>query len=200
MKFRRNLHLASYPKPQRNIPLPKADLILIRHQLRQSFCGSHTHHCSMERSRKFFLKLASASHQVITAANKYADCKGMCGVQRSHFRLESEMRRVSIACEYIIDILRRSSLPDGPAFDVRLQDWLCTDEPQMCLDTLSQMETLLRKDSVSSWKSIFLRGRAAMPTQDKMQEAADLFDSRKTCFYFLSTTEIWWVSCTSAPG
>lgn len=145
----------------------------------------------MERSRKIFLEISSASQKVITAANKYADYKGFPGVRRSHFQLEADMRRISVACDTLAGILGRSSLPDDPGFDVRLQDWLGSDEPRVCLDTLSGMEKLLRKDTTSSWKTIFARRRGTRFTQDKIKEAVDLLGSCNRCFHFLFTTETW---------
>ena len=142
----------------------------------------------MERARKIFLQISSASHKVIIAANKYADRKGLPGVQRSHFQLEADMRRISVACDTLSGILGRSSHPDDPAVDVRLQDWLGSDEPRVCLDTLSRMERLLRDDTFS-WMTFFQRGTA--PTQDKIKEAVDLLGSCKGCFHFLFTTETW---------
>lgn len=148
-----------------------------------------------ERSHKVFLKIASASNKVVTTANEYADRKDRCGVQRSHFQLEAEMRRISVACECIADILGKSTLPDAvPAFDVRLQDWLGTDEPQQRLDTLVELERLLQRDE-SLWLQVsrfFRRGQlGTVTTEDKIKEAAEHFASRKRSFHFLFSTEIW---------
>ncbi|KAH0833904.1 hypothetical protein J3R83DRAFT_11088 [Lanmaoa asiatica] len=118
----------------------------------------------MERSGRVFLKIASASNKVISAAHDYADRKDMCGVQRSHFHLEAEMRRISVACECIADILAKPTPPNGPAFDVRLQDWLDTDEPQKCLDTLIWMESLLRRDAFSWMPRTFGVGQVRYTT------------------------------------
>ena len=157
---------------------------------RRSTQEPHVLRLVMERSRKIFLEIASASHKVIIAANEYADREGLPGVQRSHFQLEADMRRISVACDTLAGILGRSSHPDDPAVDVRLQDWLGSDEPRVCLDTLSRMERLLRKDT-SSWKTVFPRRRGTAPTQDKIKESVDLLGSRKGCFHFLFTTETW---------
>ena len=143
----------------------------------------------MERSRSIFLKISSASRNIITAANKYADHKGLPCIQRSHFQLEADMRRISTACDSLAGILT-SSLPDDPTFDVRLQDWLSSDEPRVCLDALTSMEKLLQQD-MPSWKNMFMRGFGTTPTQDRIKEAADLLGSCKECFHFLFTTETW---------
>ncbi|KAF8125623.1 ankyrin repeat-containing domain protein [Boletus edulis] len=146
----------------------------------------------MERSRKVFLKIASAANKVVTTANDYADREDRCGVKHSHFQLECDMRRISVTCECIANSLAKSFLSDGgPEFDVRLQDWLETDGPQQCLDTLIRMEGLLRKDE-SSWASwIFRREWITVPAEDRIKEAAEHFSSRKAYFHFLFSTEIW---------
>ena len=146
------------------------------------------HHSIMERSRNIFLKISSASRNVITAANTYADHKGLACIQRSHFQLETDMRRISAACNTLAGILGGSCLPDEPEIDVRLQDWLISDEPRVCLDTLTGMEKLLQND-MPSWKNMFMRGFGVTPTQDRIQEAADLLGSCKDCFHFLFTTQ-----------
>ncbi|KAF8125621.1 hypothetical protein EV363DRAFT_1299128 [Boletus edulis] len=147
----------------------------------------------MERSRKIFHEIACAADKVITTATKFADRKDSWSVGHSHFQLDVEMQRISIACACIADILAKSVVPGGPEFDVRLQDWLATDEPEQCRDTLIRMEMLLQvqKDK-SSWVSrIFRREGDKAPTGDKIKEAVEHFISRKGCFYFLSLTEIW---------
>ena len=74
----------------------------------------------MERSRKVPLEILCASHKVIIATNRGADHKGLSG----DFQLEADMRRISVTCDMLADILSRSTLLDDPAFDVKLQDWL----------------------------------------------------------------------------
>ena len=101
----------------------------------------------MERSRKIFRKIASASHQVVAVANDYADRQDTNGVPRCHFQLEEDMRRISVACDCLAAILDKPPSEEGPAVDVRIQDWLDTDEPQECLQTLSRMESLLQPES-----------------------------------------------------
>ena len=144
----------------------------------------------MERSRKIFRKIASASHRVIAVANDYADREDSNGVSRSHFQLEEDMRRISVACECLAGILEKPP-EEGPTVDVRIQDWLNTDGPQECLNTLSRMENLFQKDAASHMPSIFRRGRASTTMRDKIKEAVDLFISCKGYFHFLFSTEIW---------
>ena len=144
----------------------------------------------MERSRTILLEIASAASKVITSANDYANRKKKCRVQRFHFQLENEMKRISVTCKCIADVLGESILPGGPAFDIRLQDWLDTDEPQQCLDTLVLMERCLQKDE-HSWVSQIFRRNEAAHIEDKIKEVAEHFASHKGYFHFLFSTEIW---------
>jgi hypothetical protein len=156
----------------------------------------------MERSRKIFRKITSASQQVVAVANDYADREDSNGVPRCHFQLEEDMQRISVACDCLAAILDKPPSEEGPAVDVRIQDWLDTDEPQECLHTLNRMESLFQLESqlqeTSLWiPRIFQRGRGATATRDKIKEAVDLFNSCKGCFHFLFSTEIWWASSSS---
>ena len=148
-------------------------------------------HRFMERSRRILHKIASISHRVVTAADEYADREDLDGVPRCHFQLEEAMRRISVACQCLAGNLGKTSPEGGPSVDVRLQDWLDTDEPQKCLDTLGRMERLLQKDA-SWWMSgIFRRGRGTTTTQDKIKEAVHIFSTCEVYFHFLFSTEIW---------
>ncbi|KAF8549460.1 hypothetical protein OG21DRAFT_587902 [Imleria badia] len=139
----------------------------------------------MERSRKILSKIASASQQVITAANEYADRKDLANVERVHFRLEEEMRKVSIACDSLAGIILMSH---GPAIDERPKDWLTSDEPRMCCETLDQMIKLLHEDAPSRTStSLTVTGITA--PEDKINEAVNLFDSREQSFHFLFATD-----------
>ena len=148
----------------------------------------------MEHSRRILRKIASTSQQVITAANEYVDRKGLFNVElRVHLQLEEEMQKVAVACESLATILPMSlQSHGGPAFDEGLKDWLTGDEPRMCYETLDQIDKLLREDGPSR-TSARLTGRGMTATKDKIDEAIKLFDSRKRCFHFLFTTDIWWV-------
>jgi hypothetical protein len=145
----------------------------------------------MDRSRKIFRKIASASHRVIAVANDYADREDSNGVPRWHFQLEEDMRRISVACECLAGIFDRPPSEEGPVVDLRIQDWLNTEEPQECLHTLSRMESLFQQE-ISLWMPlVFRRGRGSTATQDKIKEAVDLFNSCKGYFHFLFSTDIW---------
>ncbi|KAF8441584.1 hypothetical protein L210DRAFT_2081228 [Boletus edulis BED1] len=145
----------------------------------------------MERSRKIFRKIVSAARQVVTIANDYADRQDSNKVSRYHFQLEDDMQRISVTCECLTGVLDKPLSERGPLVDVRIQDWISTDEPQECLDTLSRMERLLQRDAPSRMPSMSRTGRGSNVMQDKIKEAIDLFNSCKGCFHFLFSTEIW---------
>ncbi|KAF8439131.1 ankyrin repeat-containing domain protein [Boletus edulis BED1] len=137
------------------------------------------------------LEIASASKHIISAATEYASRRGFVNVQSCHFRLEKEMQRISVAARGISDVLGKSSLPNGPPLDDRLQDWLTTDELPTCLDTLHQMDRILQSDT---WmNSIFnvVTTLRSVPPEDKIDEIIKLFDSRRNYFHFLLTTDVW---------
>jgi hypothetical protein len=127
----------------------------------------------MERSRKIFRKITSTSHQVVAVADDYADREDSNGVPRCHFQLEEDMRKISVACECLVGILDKPLSEEGPAIDVRIQDWLNTDEPQECLHTLSWMESLLQQDASLRTPWIFRRGRGSTAMQDKIKEVVE---------------------------
>ena len=148
----------------------------------------------MELAKGIVFEISSSSKRVISAANEYARRRGFKNVQSCHFRLEKEMQKISVAAGGILGVLDRSSLPNGPPLDDRLQDWLSTDELPTCLDTLHQMESMLQDDI---WmNTIFgrLNTRRSLPPEDKIDAAVKPFDSRRNYFHFLLTTGVWWVS------
>ncbi|KAI9462203.1 ankyrin repeat-containing domain protein [Boletus coccyginus] len=145
----------------------------------------------MERSRKFFRKIASASRRVVIVAKDYADRKDSNDVPPCHFQLEEDMQRISVACERLEGILDKPLPKEGPAVNDLISNWFNTGEPQECLRTLSQMKRLLQRDFCSRILRIFRRGRGSTTTQDKIKEAIDLFNSCERCFHFLFSTEEW---------
>jgi len=146
----------------------------------------------MERSREILHKIASASRRVVTAANKYAKRRDLLSVERAHFQLEEEMQNISVACEWLTNTLPIiSPLPRWPSFE-RLKDWLTSDEPRACCETLHQMEMLLQGDeSLQTSTSMRVRGMTAVKDNLKIDEAVNIFDSRKQSFRLLLATDFW---------
>lgn len=143
----------------------------------------------MERSRRILLKITAISNKVVSAANDYANRKDSLSVQPSHFQLEDEMKKIAVACECLAGLIGKTT--DGPAVDERLKDWLRTNEPQMCFDTLHQMVKVLQEDMFVRVPTTSLGSRGMAATKDKIDEAVALLGSRKGHFHFLFSTEIW---------
>lgn len=141
----------------------------------------------MELAKRIVLEVASASQRVISAATEYASHRGFRNVQSCHFRLEKEMQRISVAAEGMLGVLDKSSLPNGPPLDDRLQEWFSTDELPTCLDTLDQMERMLQTNMIFN----FMNTPRSSPPEDNINAAVKLFDSRRNYFHFLLTTDIW---------
>jgi hypothetical protein len=87
----------------------------------------------MELARIIVLEIATVSHRIVGAATEYARRRGFRNVQSCHFRLEKEMQSISVAAGGILGVLSKSSLPNGPPLDDRLQEWFSTDELPTCL-------------------------------------------------------------------
>ena len=148
---------------------------------------------SMELARIIVIEIAIVPHRVVSAATEYARHRGFRNVPSCHFRLEKEMQRISVAAGGILGALSKSSLPNGPPLDNRLQEWFSTDEPPTCLDTLHQMERMLQNDTWMNTAFNFVNVFRSSPPEDKIDAAVKLFDSRRNYFHFLLTTDVWWV-------
>ena len=145
----------------------------------------------MELARIIILEIVTVSQRVVNAATEHARCRGFRNIQLCHFRLEKEMQRISVAAGGILGVLSKCSLPNGPQLDDRLEEWFSTDELPTCLDTLHQMERMLRDDTWMNTIFSFVNTLRALPPEDKIDAAVKLFDSRKNYFHFLLTTDVW---------
>jgi hypothetical protein len=145
----------------------------------------------MELARIIVLEIATVSHRIVGAATEYARRRGFRNVQSCHFRLEKEMQSISVAAGGILGVLSKSSLPNGPPLDDRLQEWFSTDELRTCSDTLHQMERVLQNDTWMNTIFGFVNTLRSSPPEDKIDAVVKLFDSRRNYFHFLLTTDVW---------
>ncbi|KAI9567489.1 ankyrin repeat-containing domain protein [Boletus coccyginus] len=146
----------------------------------------------MELAKRIILEIESTSQGVISAATEYASHRGLRNVQSCHFRLEKEMQGISVAARGILDVLSKSSLPDGPPLDDRLQDWFSTDELPKCLDTLNQMKGMLQNNTCTNMIFSFVTNMLySSPPEDKVDAVVKFFDSRRDYFHLLLTTDVW---------
>ncbi|KIJ15249.1 hypothetical protein PAXINDRAFT_99710 [Paxillus involutus ATCC 200175] len=89
------------------------------------------------------VKIAKASQQLIAAASTYA--KTVKHARKSQIQLEGQLQRIVAASNLALGAVNKSSsLSDDPHIDRRLVEWLSSNEPQNCFDTLKVMEKLLK--------------------------------------------------------
>ena len=81
----------------------------------------------------------------------------------------------------------------GTSLDPRLEDWLCSKEPDMCLHILSDMERLIATDlgGRTFWGKVSSAVHS-LHTEGRMNEAIKLFNDRQDFFHFLLTPEVWY--------
>ncbi|KAI9568267.1 hypothetical protein HD554DRAFT_2101305 [Boletus coccyginus] len=86
------------------------------------------------------------------------------------------------------------SLGNDTSLDPRLEDWLCSKEPDMCLLILNSMEKSITADlgGRTLWGGF---GSAvtgnSMYAEGKTKEAIKLFDDGQDFFHFLLAPEVW---------
>jgi hypothetical protein len=143
-----------------------------------------THNASAAVS---LVKVAQASQKLITVATGYA--KGIKNAPNSHIQLEGQLQRIVAASNLALRTINRSSsLCNDPDIDRRLVEWLLSDEPQNCLNTLKAMEKLLKDRPLSRQ---FLVMIPSVRNEGTIQEAIALFNTRRPSFHFLLTMDIW---------
>lgn len=135
----------------------------------------------MDSPHKTLIDIASVSQRVLNALTRYVGRKTV-----ESFCLD----RVIISSGSILEILNKKVPPEDSHVDDRLVDWLNSKEPQVCLDTLNQMEEILDKKVECGAKNFFKALHSAC-AQDKSDEAIKLFRMRQGYFHFLLTTDIW---------
>ena len=84
------------------------------------------------------------------------------------------------------------SLGNDSFLDPRLEDWLCSKEPEMCLHILSDMERLIATDlgGRTMWGKV-CSAVYSVYTEGRINEAIKLFNDRQVFFHFLLTPGVW---------
>ncbi|KAF8840056.1 hypothetical protein BDN67DRAFT_1011775 [Paxillus ammoniavirescens] len=133
------------------------------------------------------VKVAQASQQLITAAAGYA--KGVTNSSKFHIQLESQLQRIVAASNLALGAVNKSSsLSNDPDIDPRLVEWLSSNGPDKCLDTLKAMQRLLQDRPLS--QQLF----SIIPSVSKHEgfhQAITLFNEHRANFHFLLTMDIW---------
>lgn len=135
----------------------------------------------MHSAQKTLIDIASVSRRVVNTLIGNAGRKTI-----ESFRLD----RIVVASGSILEILNKKSLLEDGRVDDRLADWLHSEEPRVCLDTLNQMERILNRKPEYGIKSFFGTSSSAH-AQDNSNEAIRLFQTRQGYFHFLLTADIW---------
>jgi len=135
----------------------------------------------LDSAQKTLIDIASVSQRVVNTLVKYDGRKTV-----ESFRLD----KIVVGSSAVLETLNKALLLKERMVDDRLADWLHSEEPRICLDTLNQMERLLDANLNRGGGNFFRASRFA-PATDKANEAIKLFRERKDCFHFLLTTDIW---------
>ncbi|KAI9458502.1 hypothetical protein HD554DRAFT_1704278 [Boletus coccyginus] len=138
----------------------------------------------MDAAGKTLVEIASVSRRVFDTLVRYAGRKTV-----ESFQLE----KIVVASGAILETLNGALFLGTGIVDDRLKDWLISEGPRRCLDTLNRMETLLspKPDGHTAYVKDFFRSSRPVPTKDKGEEAIRLFWKHEGYFYFLLSTEIW---------
>ena len=128
------------------------------------------------------INIAGVSKKLHTAltARENANLQGVAARTR--------LDKIVVASKSILD----KSLGNDSFLDPRLEDWLCSKEPDMCLHILSDMERLIATDlsGRTLWGKV-CSAVHSMYTEGRIDEAIKLFNDRQDFFHFLLTPEVW---------
>lgn len=135
----------------------------------------------MDSAQKTLIEIASVSQEVVNTLVRNSGRKTV-----ESFQLD----KIVVGSGAVLATLNKALLVKDRIIDDRLGDWLSSEEPQMCLGILKQMESLLHAKHDRGVRNIFQAPRTAS-IKDKNDEAIRLFQKHKDCFHFLLTTEVW---------
>ncbi|KIJ15204.1 hypothetical protein PAXINDRAFT_12116 [Paxillus involutus ATCC 200175] len=117
------------------------------------------------------VNIAKVSQQLIATATGYT--KDTRNTSNSHIQLEAQLQHIVVASNLALKVVNKSSLSNNPDIDLRLVEWLSSDEPHNCFITLKAIQELL-KESLT-WQ--FFRNILSLSKGDKMKEAIMLFNA-----------------------
>ena len=126
--------------------------------------------------------IAGVSKKLHTAlARESANLQGVAARTR--------LDKIVVASKSILD----KSLGNDSFLDPRLEDWLRSKEPDMCLHILSDMERLIATHlggRTTLWSKVCSTVYSTY-TEGRFIEAIKLFNDRQDFFHFLLTPEVW---------
>ena len=139
----------------------------------------------MDAAGKTLVAIASVSRRVFDTLVRDAGRKTV-----ESFQLE----KIVVASGAILETLNGALFLGTGTVDDRLKDWLISDEPRRCLDTLNRMEALLSpklKHGHGAYVKNFFQSSPPVSTKDQSEEAIRLFWNHQGYFHFLLSVEIW---------
>lgn len=136
----------------------------------------------MDSAQKALIDIASVSQRVVNTLVRKSGRKTV-----ESFRLD----KIVIGSGAVLETLNKALFLRKGNIDDRLAGWLDSEEPQICLDTLNQMETLLNVKLDNGVKNKFFQVSRSESNKDNSNEAIRVFQKRKDCFHFLLTADIW---------
>lgn len=139
-------------------------------------------HRQLEKAYETLINIASVSKRLHTAlAGENASLHAVSA--------RSRLDKIVIASGTILT----KSLENDLTLDPRLEVWLCSREPDMCLHILSDMERsiVIDRSRTSWWGKISSAAVHMSRSEDKVNEALKLFNDRQDFFHFLLTPEVW---------
>jgi hypothetical protein len=147
----------------------------------------------MDSAKSILHSIVLATQHVQNAVARYSATRDVRQVrQHSLIRLEIEFQTIIDASRAILEVLDDPFLRRHYMLDDRLMDWLSGSEPNMCLNTLREMERLLNIDHEVQAFSGFTPTRTGHQ-EDDINVAITLFYAHKAHFHFLLMTDIWLV-------
>lgn len=149
----------------------------------------------LDSAQKTLIDIALVSQQVVNSLLKHDGCKTV-----ESFRLD----KIVVSSGAALVTLNKALSLKECMVDDRLADWLDSEEPQICLSTLKQMDVLLKANpNNGGMNKLFRASRTRSvsgPVKDRSSEAIRLFQKREDCFHFLLTTDIWLVCPRDCNG
>ena len=135
-----------------------------------------------QKSHETLFNIAGLSKKLhTTLARESANLQGVAA--------QTRLDKIVVASHSIL----AKSLGNDSFLDPRLEDWLRSKEPDMCLLILSDMERLITTDlgGRTLWGKVCSAVHSMYTEGTRINEAIKLFDDRQDFFHFLLTPEVW---------
>ena len=135
-----------------------------------------------QKAHETLIDIVGVSKKLHTAlARKSANLQGVTA--------QTRLNKIIVASHSIL----AKSLGNDSVLDPRLEDWLCSKEPDMCLLILNDMEKLIATElgGRTLWAKVWSAVHSTYTEGTRNSEAIKLFNDRQDFFHFLLTPEVW---------